>query len=162
MDWSSIFIIAGLVVILWWAWHNRKVVAVCGHKTRPWTILDSGEESRSFSIPMDAHGQPKCCQACLAKITIRCLSCGHPIFVGDGVTLISPTKEPHSRRELSLFAATAYRPDGERPDPEGRYLGCVRPTCGSGMPRLGTWVIPGRLEWNDSPEWPGCFVGTGE
>lgn len=162
MNWSLILVLLVTGLILWWAWRNRKVVAVCGHKTRPWTMLDSGEESRSLWIPTDVHGRPQCCHACLAKMTIRCVSCGRPIFVGDGVTLSLPLVG-RPAGSLPLFAATPYRPEGDRPDPDGRYLGCVRPTClAPGMSALGTWVIPGRLEWNDNADWPNCFVGVGE
>ncbi|NTW88760.1 MAG: hypothetical protein HGB26_06475, partial [Desulfobulbaceae bacterium] len=85
-------------------------------------------------LPFENNHTPYC-HACIKKMAIRCAWCGKPIFIGDPVTLYSPSKG----FEIPEYAVR-YSEDPLR------LVGCLRWDCAdSGIDRSGFWMPPGEV-----------------
>lgn len=105
-----------------------------------WSHIQDGEGSSSWKqkttlkILYRPNRTPPYCLDCIEKMTITCPWCGKPIFVGDYVTLYTPT-DPNFKI-----------PDGTVVYSKNplRLVGCQRPGCAfSGADYCGTWEAPG-------------------
>ena len=112
----------------------REIVCGCGHTSRLKKKVFIGDEK--FTLKVNYHPDKKTpyCLDCLEKMTITCPWCGKPIFVGNYVTLYTPSDPDFKIPE----GAVVY---SEKPL---RLVGCQRVTCAdSGADYCGIWDVPG-------------------
>lgn len=80
--------------------------------------------------------QPEYCHKCLSEMVIRCAWCGDPIFIGDAITLYSPTKKDYEFPSHAVFY-----------DKEKKIVvGCLGWNCDrTGGDRAGFWFPPSKV-----------------
>ena len=106
----------------------------CGHKTKLNKIVERDEEKVKLIVKYRPLKPIPYCLDCVEKMTITCPWCGKPIFVGDYVTLYTPTNSNFKIPE----GAVVY---SENPL---RLVGCQRSTCAeTGADYCGIWDVPG-------------------
>ena len=113
---------------------HRPLYCKCGYKTKLNKIVERDEERVRLSIRYRPFKPIPYCLDCAEKMTIICPWCGKPIFVGDYVTLYTPTDPNFKIPE----GAVVY---SENPL---RLVGCQRSTCAeTGADYCGIWDVPG-------------------
>lgn len=113
---------------------HRPLYCKCGHKTKLNKIVERDEERVRLSIRYRPFKPIPYCLDCAEKMTIICPWCGKPIFVGDYVTLYTPTDPNFKIPE----GAVVY---SENPL---QLVGCQRSTCAeTGADYCGIWDVPG-------------------
>ena len=114
----------------------RKYMAKCGHETKLKGKIKAYGQSSKVKITCDIDEIPYCLD-CIEKMAIKCPWCGGPIFIGEYVTLYTPTdpnfKVPdgcvvYSKEPLQL-------------------VGCQSSSCAeTGADYCGIWVPPGAVK----------------
>lgn len=111
-----------------------KTWAKCGHKTKKKDKIHAFGETVTMKLCKD-NGKIPYCHRCLEKMTIRCVWCGKPIFIGDPITLCSPKP---SFKIPSWAVVYSKKPL--------RLVGCLRYQCAdTGAARAGFWDTPGKV-----------------
>ncbi|MFZ2072640.1 MAG: hypothetical protein WAV10_03100 [Minisyncoccia bacterium] len=132
---------------------GKTYLAKCGHETKEIDIVSAFGEKTETKVPIK-NGEIEYCHKCLDKMAIRCAWCGRPIFVGDPITLYSPTDKNFKIPEY----AVVYNKDPLQ------LVGCPRMDCAeSGCDYAGRWVPPSTVYRHPSViemtiANPGCAV----
>jgi len=108
---------------------GKKIVATkCGHETKLKDKVTAFGESTETVIKMD---KPEYYHRCLKKMAIQCAWCKRPIFIGDPVTLYTPTEKDFKKPEHAVIY-------NENPL---QLVGCGRTSCAdTGADYAGIWV----------------------
>ena len=118
-------------------WNERRKrtvfqIANCGHEAKRIDKVSAFGETIETEVPL-INGKIEYCHECLAKMTIRCVWCGRPIFIGDFITLYSPSKEFEIPTWVVIYKKEPLQ-----------LVGCQRTDCAdSGSDYCGTWIPPG-------------------
>lgn len=108
----------------------RYTAVKCGHITKRTGLVSVFGETATVKMPLNKDGSLDYCLKCIGKMGIRCAWCGHPIFIGDAVTLYTP----HSDFQVPAYAVVFKN------DPL-QLVGCIRWNCAeSGVDRAGFWI----------------------
>lgn len=103
----------------------------CGHYTRRRGVISFEGESATMTLPVNPTGSVDYCLDCIGKMTIRCAWCGKPIFIGEPVTLYTPTNHDFKIPEHAVVHK-------EKPL---KLVGCLRWDCAdTGCDIAGYWV----------------------
>ena len=117
---------------------DSTLVAKCGHETKVKDEVTAHGETITTTIPIK-DGETDYCHRCLEAMSTRCAWCGKPIFIGDPVTLYTPTEN---------FIVPDYADRYE----DDAYVGCLRSDCAeTGADRAGFWYPPGQVKLDLSP-----------
>jgi hypothetical protein len=112
---------------------GKKYLAECGHETKQTDFVRAFGETIQTKV-LIINGKIEYCHKCLEKMVVKCPWCGRPIFIGDMVTLYSPTK-----KEYQVPVGTVVFCE----DPL-TLVGCQRSDCAeSGADYAGQWIPPG-------------------
>jgi len=112
---------------------QKRYKAKCGHKTVLKGKVEASGKHVTTTMPKNNEGSTDYCLECLGKMAIRCAWCGDPIFIGDAVTLYSPTK-PNDVK-MPEHAVVHDEIKGRK-----RYVGCLGWNCAeTGGDRAGFW-----------------------
>lgn len=112
----------------------KKIVCGCGHTSKLKKKVSVGGERILLRINYRPDKQIPYCLDCVEKMSIVCPWCGKPIFVGDYITLYTPSNPDFKIPE----GAVVY---SENPL---RLVGCQRSTCAeTGADYCGIWEVPG-------------------
>lgn len=108
----------------------RRTLAGCGHRTRAkGEVTAFGVTIRTEMPRNDSNGFDYCLD-CIAAMAIRCAWCAKPVFIGDPVTLYSPSA-PWVFSEYAVIYS----------DEPLRVVGCLRWDCAdTGASRAGFWL----------------------
>ena len=121
---------------------NGRITAECGHPARRRERVSAFGEWRNLTIIPPAGKNPEYCHRCLEQMAIRCAWCSQPIFIGDPITLYSPS-DPNFQLKADCVK--------HRSDPD-QYVGCLRMNCAdTGADLSGYWVPPGKVHRIISP-----------
>ena len=113
---------------------RRKVWAKCGHSTFVTDEVFAFGCIATTKLPIKNY-VTNYCHRCLETMAIQCAWCGKAIFIGDPVTLYTPTKD----FSVPTYAVT-YSTD------PFRLVGCLRDDCVSTIAdRKGFWYPPGQV-----------------
>jgi len=113
-----------------------KKLAKCGHETDIEGEVTAFEQTAVTKMPVNEDGSVDYCLECIGKMAIRCAWCEEPIFIGDPITLYSPS--PRKKDEF-ILPENAVIYDEEIMS----VVGCGRTTCAdTGADYAGFW-IPG-------------------
>jgi hypothetical protein len=75
----------------------------------------------------------QCCAGCFLRLGISCAWCGHPIMLGDPITLYQPKDGLEHMPNSATY--------------EGAWVGCMRMGCAdTGADRAGFWVADEKFE----------------
>lgn len=108
----------------------------CGHKTKLKKIVKVGNESVEFKIKYRPFGRISYCLDCVEKMTITCPWCGRPIYIGDYVTLYSPSDPNFKIPEGTVIYSKNPL----------QLVGCQRSDCAdTGADYCGYWDVPGKV-----------------
>ena len=122
------------------SWLKRKpteVVCGCGHHSKLKKKFKIGGEKVTFRIRYEPGKEFPYCLDCVSKMTITCPWCGRPIFIGDYVTLYTPTDPNYKIPE----GAVVY---SENPL---QLVGCQRSDCAEAAADYrGIWEAPGKVK----------------
>jgi len=111
-----------------------EIVCGCGHTSQMEKEIHVGGKKETLKILYKPNRTPPYCLDCVEKMTIVCPWCGRPIFIGDYVTLYTPS-DPNFKIPKG---AVVY---SEKPL---QLVGCQRTSCAdSGADYCGIWDIPG-------------------
>lgn len=91
---------------------------MCGHKTKQKGKISAFGVATITTMPINTLGSVDYCLKCIQKMAIKCAWCGKPIFIGDDITLYSPSED----FEIPDYAVTY----GEN---KSQVVGCLRPSC---------------------------------
>ncbi len=139
---------------------KKPLLAGCGHYTNLKGQVTAFGKSVTTNMTPNRSGTVEYCHDCLGKMAIRCAWCENPIFIGNPVTLYSPTDPqkvpPHAVRYC---------------DNPLQLVGCLGWNCAdTGADRSGFWMPDGKtgkghvervispLEEVFSPKSPGVVV----
>lgn len=112
----------------------KKIFCGCGHESKLKKIVRIKDEKCALRIVYRPGKIVPYCLDCVSKMTITCPWCGRPIFIGDYVTLYTPTNPNFKIPE----GAVVYSKDPLR------LVGCQRSTCAeTGADYCGVWDVPG-------------------
>jgi len=115
---------------------QKKAIAKCGHFTKRKDKIFAFDEECEIEIL--GKDQPEFCHRCLEKMTIRCAWCGKPIFIGDIITLYSPSKKNKQMPEYALVHDVKTN----------SFVGCGRTSCAdSGCDYCGYWGTKGVIRF---------------
>ena len=115
---------------------KRLILATeCGHKTRISGEICVFGKAVIIEVSVGKDDATTYCLECLGKMSIRCVSCGEAIYIGDGVEIVRLSPES----EIPDYAVP-------HPHIEGAYFGCVRMACTCGAGFAGQWVVPGKFK----------------
>ena len=111
---------------------GQYVAEACHHRTKRKGEVRAFGACTTTAMPL-TNGTVKWCLSCIGSMAIRCAWCEEVIFIGDPVTLYTPTKPDFSVPEHAIVYS-------ENPL---QLVGCLRMNCAeSGADRAGFW-IPG-------------------
>lgn len=121
-------------ILSWMKPKPKEILCKCGHTSElEKTIMVDGQET-TLRIKYKSGKQVPYCLDCIEKMTITCPWCGKSIFVGNYVTLYTPT-EPNFEIPKGTVV---YRKNPLQ------LVGCQRPGCAfSGADYCGIWRAPG-------------------
>jgi hypothetical protein len=105
----------------------RMYLALCGHKTPAEGELVAFGDSLIMPMPRNLKKQYPLCPKCLSEKAIQCAWCNRAIFVGESVTLQSPSP---GRSASSLATKSG-----------GMYVGCLRHGCKQAIASVGVWTM---------------------
>lgn len=104
----------------------RVRARMCGHETALNGTVFAHNESTKMRMPFNDQGTTNWCLDCIGKMTIKCASCGKPIWIGSPIALIvlddSDKIPPHAVPH------------------EGGFVACLRMDCGDPCMRSGFWL----------------------
>lgn len=103
--------------------------------------MNDGESVNLMKIPLAKNGRPDYCIECIGKMSIKCAWCGHPIVIGELITLHIPKKDS----KVPDYAVH-YTEDGVN-----ALVGCSRMSCADGYDLCGRWLPPGKVIRIPSP-----------
>lgn len=157
---TSILVVGAIIlaVVIWFAIRNKrtdgKPVGVslignklidateCGHKTKIKNSVTAFGQTTVTQVPVNKDGTTTYCHECLEKMAIRCTWCGHPIFIGDPITLYSPRDKSKKMPDYAVLHSKEHN----------SYVGCLRWECAeTGADRCGFWYPPGEVHRVPSP-----------
>jgi len=122
------------------SWLKPRVMGVvceCGDHSKLKKKFKIEGEKVTFRIKYEPSKEFPYCLDCVSKMTITCPWCGRPIYVGDYVTLYTPTDPNFKIPE----GAVVY---SENPL---QLVGCQRRDCAeTGADYCGIWEIPGKVK----------------
>lgn len=111
----------------------RYTASKCGHRTRLSGRVSVFGAAVTTTMPKQEDGLPEYCLDCISKMAIRCAWCKDPIFIGDPITLYTPTNPDFEVHEH----AVVYNKDPLQ------VVGCLGWNCAdTGADRAGFW-LPG-------------------
>ncbi|HEY4479215.1 MAG TPA: hypothetical protein VI981_02575 [Candidatus Paceibacterota bacterium] len=113
---------------------SGKTLFACSHSARRSASFRMDGEKVTFNL---SDKQTEWCPECLSKMTILCVFCARPIFIGDPICL------PICKKNKVPPSAVLYEDFGSSGQ-EGQYVSCLRfNCCDSGANRAGFWQPPG-------------------
>jgi len=128
---------------------KKKYIATkCGHKTCSKGTVNTPYGKYKTKMPV-INDKVEYCLDCIGKMTICCAWCGGPIFIGDPITLYSPTKRPkHLLKKGVITKSDAERNNNQfkaggvvYDEKTMSLVGCLRMNCAdTGADRAGFWV----------------------
>lgn len=114
-----------------------SLYCACGHRTKMKKDIEVKGHKVTLYVKYHPFKDVPYCLDCLEKMTITCPWCGRPIFVGDYVTLYTPTDKNFKIPEGTIV----YTKDPLR------LVGCQHPDCAfSGADYSGIWEAPGSVK----------------
>lgn len=120
---------------------RKKIVAGCGHETLKKDKVAAFGTSCETEIPI-VDGKTDYCHRCLEKMAIRCAWCGEAIFIGDPITLYSPSDKNRKMPDYAVLHNEEHN----------SYVGCLRWNCTeTGADRAGFWYPTGKVYRVPSP-----------
>jgi len=122
-----------MLVKSWFKRHfGRTLVATqCGHETKLVGQVSAFNRKTTLTIHPPKGEKPGYCHSCLGLMSIRCAWCGEPIFIGDPITLYTPTESNFKIPDHAVV---------HKQDPL-QLVGCLGWDCAlSGIDRAGFWV----------------------
>ena len=112
----------------------KEIACGCGHISKMEKEAHVGDKKTTLKILYRPNRTPPYCLDCVEKMAITCPWCGRPIFIGDYITLYTPTDPNFKIPEGTVVYSK---------DPL-RLVGCQRPGCAdTGADYCGTWEAPG-------------------
>lgn len=115
---------------------TKKIVADCGHETKKKDKVTAFGENTETHLSAQG-GKIPYCHRCLEKMAIKCAWCGHVIFIGDPITLYTPSNKDFKVPGHAII---------HNKDPL-QLVGCLRWDCAeTGADRAGFWVPPGNVQ----------------
>ena len=113
-------------------WNFRSFKAAkCSHRTKRRGPVRAFGKTIRTTMPKNKDGSVDWCLDCLGKMAIRCAWCGHPIFVGDPITLYTPSDKNFKTPDY----AVVYKKEPLT------LVGCLGWNCAdTGADRAGFWV----------------------
>ncbi len=120
---------------------KKTYTAKCGHKTKLKGKLTAFGESCDCEMNiLEGEKTPEYCFDCLSEMTIKCGWCKKNIFIGDIITLYSPSKDEKWQEMKNDPEVIVYNEEHKQ------VVGCGRTTCAdTGMDYAGSWVPPGEV-----------------
>jgi len=110
-------------------------VAGCGHETLREDKMIAFGASCKTKIPI-VDGKTDYCHRCLEKMATRRAWYGEVIFIGDPITLYSPSDKDRKMPDYAVLYSSK----------NNSYVGCFRWECAeSGADRAGFWYPPGKV-----------------
>jgi hypothetical protein len=120
---------------------KKKIIANCGHEAKEKDTVTAFGENTETIIPI-INGKTDYCHRCLEKMAIRCAWCGGVIFIGDPITLYTPSDENFKIPEYAVV---------HKENPL-QLVGCLGRNCAeTGADRAGFWYPPGSVKCVASP-----------
>lgn len=114
-----------------------EIVCGCGHTSKMEKKVHVGDKKETLKIIYRPNRTPPYCLDCVEKMAIICPWCGRPIFIGDYITLYTPTDSNFKIPEGSVV----YTKDPLR------LVGCQRSDCAeTGADYSGIWEAPGKVK----------------
>lgn len=116
---------------------SKKILCGCGHESKLKKKVRIKDEKCTLRIVYRPGKIVPYCLDCVEKMAITCPWCGRPIFIGDYVTLYTPTNSNFKIPE----GAIVYTKDPLR------LVGCQRSDCAeTGADYCGIWEAPGKVK----------------
>ncbi|MDD4290323.1 MAG: hypothetical protein PHH83_03570 [Patescibacteria group bacterium] len=130
---KTLYVIKIILIKFFLRTFRKKIPAKCGHYTHLKDVITFNGFSSIIKI-MDKN--VPYCHKCLEKMTIRCIWCGNPIFIGNLITL----QNPKGTFKIPKYAI-------KNNDFPGGYVGCKRKSCCDMLGELiALWTAPGKIE----------------
>ena len=118
----------------WLKQKPNEIQCRCGHTSKLKKDISIKGKKVTLRINYKPNKEYPYCLDCIEKMTIICPWCKRPIFVGDYVTLYTPTDPNYKIPEGTVI----YTKDPLR------LVGCQRSDCAeTGADYCGTWEAPG-------------------
>lgn len=119
---------------------EKVYLAKCGHESKKCDKVEAFGEHTYTTVPL-IDNEIEYCHKCLSKMAIQCARCSKPIFIGDPITLCSPSNASFEVPEH----AVVYKKDPLT------LVGCGRTTCAdTGADYCGRWIPPGEVKRSPS------------
>ena len=129
VNWKNLF--------SWLKLKPTEVVCGCGHTSKMEKKVYIGNKKETLKILYKPSSIPPFCLDCIEKMVIVCPWCERPIFIGDYVTLYTPTDPNYKIPE----GAVVY---SENPL---QLVGCQRSDCAEAAADYrGIWEAPGKVK----------------
>lgn len=124
-------------LISWLRPKPKEIVCGCGHTSKMEKEVPVGKEKETLKIVYKPNKTPPFCLDCIEKMTIICPWCGRPIFVGDYITLYTPSNPKFKIPEGTVVYSKNPL----------RLVGCQRADCAeTGADYCGIWEAPGKVK----------------
>lgn len=104
----------------------RVLARRCGHQSPLNGTVSAYGEFTEMRMPFNNQGTIDWCLDCIGKMTIKCASCGKPIWIGSPIALIVLDDQD----EIPPYAVPH----------EGGFVVCLRIDCGEPCMRSGFWL----------------------
>ena len=115
---------------------KKRITTECGHETKERDVIIAFGEKTITKLPVK-NGRTPYCHRCIEKMAIRCAWCGKVIFIGDPITLYTPSNKNFKIPEYAIVY-------NKKPL---QLVGCLRWDCAeTGGDRAGFWIPPGKVE----------------
>lgn len=138
---SASFQVKKLWAIISRSFRRTYTANQCGHRTKLEGPMSDGESVSLMKMPLAENGRPDYCIECIGKMSIKCAWCGHPIAIGDLITLYIPKKD----YEVPNYAVRYSEGEADA------LVGCSRMNCADGCDLCGRWMPPGEVKRIPSP-----------
>ena len=111
---------------------RRYTATKCGHRTKRSGQVSAFGHTMTTKMPRNRDGSVDYCIDCISKMAIQCSWCSHPIFVGDPVTLYTPSDDFQAPQHAVVYNSEPLQ-----------LVGCLGWNCAdTGADRAGFW-LPG-------------------
>jgi hypothetical protein len=124
-------------LISWLRPKPKEIVCGCGHTSKMEKEVHVGKKKETLKILYRPNRTPPYCLDCVEKMAVICPWCKRPIYIGDYITLYTPTDPNFKIPE----GAVVYTKDPLR------LVGCQRSDCAeTGADYCGIWEAPGKVK----------------
>lgn len=114
---------------------KKSYLANCGHNSLIEDNVSAFGETTKTKVPL-IDGKIEYCHQCLSKMAIQCAWCGKPIFIGDPITLYTPSEEFEIPKHAVVYSEEPLQ-----------LVGCRRSDCAdTGADYCGVWYPPGKVQ----------------